>query len=228
MQQRSVLLGIIKAHVKDMGTITLLFLAIYLIGVPLVGTFVLSISDEAVQFPLDGFALASFYQQTFVASCAIYMLVIGIIFPLMLGLHMSLGVTRREHTVGLLVVASLLSLVFALVWAIMQVLLFPVFDIKAVLTVFTLSLGSYLMSWVIVLGFQFRRVITGILGFVIVGLVGFPINLGIEQFVPETNFFNIEMGIYVYSWIELAGEALLIACFVAIIVLATKRIPIKS
>jgi hypothetical protein len=224
MPQRSVSRGLLKAFFKDMGTLSALFLVIYLAGVPLIGalTQLLQGNGFLFVFPLD-----AYYRDTFVWSCAIFMLVLGIIMPLYLGLNMFLGVTRREHTAALLIVGIALCLVFAVFGAVLQAF-FGNFYPPTILHGFVIVLCAYLVGWVIVLGFQFRRVTTAIGGFIAVAALSGLVGLVIAQFAPGSDFLNLEVGTYVSSGVELAGYAVLCLIFIAIIVPATNRVALKS
>jgi hypothetical protein len=228
MSQSSVFLGLIKAFIKDMVTVTVIFLAIYLFAVPLVGSVVASLINGEPRLAVGtAFPLNIYYQQTFMGACSIYMLVMGIVMPLYLGLNMSFGVTRREHTNALLIVGGALCLLLALLHVVMFAILGNLTAIS-VLASLAVILSTFLTGWIIVLGFQLRRVTTAILGFVIVIAFGLLVGFGVEQFAPNTFLFHFDVGVTLFSWVDIVGELILCACFAAIIVLATKRIPLKS
>jgi hypothetical protein len=159
--------------------------------------------------PLD-----AYYWATFVWSCSIFMLVLGIIMPLYLGLNMSLGVTRREHTSALLIVGTTLCLLFAVFGALLQTV-FGNYYLPTILHGFVIVLCAYLAGWVIVLGFQFRRVTTAIGGFIAVAAISGLVGFVIAQFAPGSDFLTLEVGTYISSWIELAGYAALCILFIA-------------
>jgi hypothetical protein len=226
MPQRSVSRGLLKAFFKDMGTLSVLFLVVYLAGVPLVGALIQLLQGNGFLFV---FPLDAYYRTTFVWSCAIFMLVLGIIMPLYLGLNMSLGVTRREHTAALLIVGVSLCLLFAVFDTVLQAF-FGIFYLLSIPTGFVVILSAYLGGWVIVLGFQFRRVTTAIGGFLVVGVLVSALTalVGVEQTVPGgfgIFLFGTELS---YAWPDIAGYAVLCALFIALIVPATKHVAIKS
>jgi hypothetical protein len=223
MPQHSTLLGMIKEFSRNIGLFALVYLAIYFAF----GVF------QAVLLPLlfpeqVGFAarFTSYCLLSFVSSSAVVMLVIGIIYPFMLSLHMSLGVTRREHALALLVIGVGLSLVFSLVNGLIH-LVFGSFTALSIPTAFVMCLSGYLGGWVIALGFQFRRVTTAILGFIIVVVLSLIVGLTIEQFAPTTLIMHFDADVSLATWVDVFGELILCVCFSAIILAATKHIPIK-
>jgi hypothetical protein len=213
----------IKEFSRNIGLLTLVFLTIYFAFGVFQAALLPLIFPEEMDF-IGRFT--SYGLVSYVGSCSILMLVIGIIYPFMLSLHMSLGVTRREHAIALLVVGAATSAVLSLINGILLLALGYLAPLSIPAT-FVMCLSGYLGGWVIALGFQFRRVTTAILGFVVLAALSLVIGFGISAFAPTTLIMHFDADIALSTGADILAESLLCACLIAIILVATKRIPIK-
>jgi hypothetical protein len=160
------------------------------------------------------------------ASAAIYMLVMGIIMPQYLELVMNHGATRKQHALGLLGAGIVMSCLLTIICAIVATI-FGDFDVSVAVHGLLVSFSCFMTGWVIVLGYQLRRVfaafLTTLFGIVMFGLVpqqssgtpGLTYLFGGDQLIPIASSMAIPIN--------------LLACLAlfAIILALTRRIAIK-
>jgi hypothetical protein len=91
-----------------------------------------------------------------IASNAIFLLVLGIIYPLLLAHYVAQGVTRREFALALMASALSIALFFAIFNVVFLALLYPEVLPHAP-SAAILPFASFLLGWVCVIGFQFSR-----------------------------------------------------------------------
>ncbi|MDR2493340.1 MAG: hypothetical protein LBD25_07810 [Coriobacteriales bacterium] len=146
------LAGAVRYLLKNMGTSTLWYLVIFtgvLVALQPLVTLLSKPDAESTQIALAIVA---------VNSNNIFLLVMGIVYPLMLELYMMFGVTRRQFARALLVAGAALSVALAVVsgvvaWATASL------DALALAGVLASNLLCFLLGWLAVSGFQLRRVL---------------------------------------------------------------------
>ncbi|MDR3053426.1 MAG: hypothetical protein LBU48_06160 [Coriobacteriales bacterium] len=141
--------------IKQMGLSTLFFLAIFAVVMVVINLMLTHVDV------LDANALLP-YSEVLPNSTAGYMLVMGIVMPLYLEILLGQGATRRQFAVGLLGASALIASALALVNVMIALVLADV----TVLSVLGWALGNwfyFLVGWLIVIGYQYRHVITAIL-----------------------------------------------------------------
>jgi hypothetical protein len=134
---------------KRMGMAALVFAGAYAVAM-----IVLKVVAIAAGFEKElDFAQMSDY------TAKIYMLVIGIVCPLVyFNLYVAAGVTRRQFTAGMLAVAAVMSACFA-------ILRMPLLMAHGELTAMSVTASAlygmlaFLVGWTAVIGFQFMRAI---------------------------------------------------------------------
>jgi hypothetical protein len=102
------------------------------------------------------------YLQAFANASCIYLLVMGIVMQSYLETLLNFGLTRRQNTYALLLVSVLMAFAFALISSLVGVLLGE-FDPLWGIQLFAANWMSYLLGWLIVIGYQYRRVLAAIL-----------------------------------------------------------------
>lgn len=106
-------------------------------------------------------------------SNRVFLLVIGIIFPLSLKNYVAVGVTRKQFALALSAAALALSVCFTVLYAVV-LLVSGTFSLSAIFTIFAFALFSFHVGWLAILGFQLKHLYT-----VIPGLVcAFTLNWG--------------------------------------------------
>jgi hypothetical protein len=101
------------------------------------------------------------YSEILPNATAIYMLVLGIVLPLYLEILMGQGATRHQFTVALLSASALTACALALINVVVA-LIFADFTVLSVLRWALSNWFFFLVGWLIVIGYQFRHVITAV------------------------------------------------------------------
>jgi hypothetical protein len=95
-----------------------------------------------------------------------FLLVIGIIMPIWTEPIVSMGATRTQYAVTLLIVGAILALCNWTIGLVAGLIEGSISNWMSVAWALIYAYGIYLLGWVASLGILFKRVITGILGFV--------------------------------------------------------------
>jgi hypothetical protein len=200
-----------------MGVSTLFFLAIFAVVIVVINLTLtrVDVLDENALLP---------YSEILPNSTAIYMLVMGIIMPLYLEILLGQGATRRQFAVGLLGASVLFACALALVNAVIAL----AFADATLLSIPRWALANwfpFLAGWIIVIGYQYRRVITGFAS----TLIGVCL-LTLSPLWPSYFNFNGMVPTLLGSVPALLSVAIGFAAslvLAVIILVLTRRIPIK-
>jgi len=192
---------------------TVMFFVFFAIFYSILGVIAIAIGEIPLGDVLEGFPLG------FIMSNAIFLLVLGIVFPLWLSYYVAQGVTRREYALGLMLSGLLLSLFFAVLNAVFLVCLPPGAFSPLDYTVVIFPFSSFLAGWVCVIGFQFSRWFLAAAGIIIAVVIIQFLPLALERLSVLLSL----QGSYLYP------AALLIITLAAAFILfrLTLRIPLK-
>ncbi|MDR0514357.1 MAG: hypothetical protein LBG81_04245 [Coriobacteriaceae bacterium] len=206
---------------KSMFLSTLFFVVIY--GLVLLGVSILVFYNTGGQEIRLGFSSEVAYDLAFFGASLIYLFVIGIIFPLILGYVFNYGVTRYQFSLALLCSGAIhcagLTVLLALLAAALGHL-----DAFALISGLVSLYFSYLLGWVIALGFQLRHVLTAAGGIVMVVLL--------TTSASQNPLFG-HAGLYLFPFmadplINFVVVLALTAAMAVVLPALSRRIPLKS
>jgi hypothetical protein len=201
--------SLLRLFVKPTVIFFVFFAVIYsIIGVIAITTGEIPLGDVIEGFP-----------PSFIMGNAIFLLVLGIVFPLWLSYYVAQGVTRREYALGLMLSGLLLSLFFAALNAMFLVCLPPGAFSPLDYTVVILPFSSFLAGWVCVIGFQFSRWFLAAAGIIIA--------VAIMQLLPMALERLSELLLLQGSYLYPAALLIITLATAFILFRLTLRIPLK-
>ncbi|MDR1185009.1 MAG: hypothetical protein LBK67_09460 [Coriobacteriales bacterium] len=151
----------------------------------------------------------------------VFLLVMGIVMPTYLETMLNFGLTRRQNTYALLLVSALLTLGFALIILLVS-LPSGGFGLLGSTLVFVNGWLSYLTGWFIVIGYQYRRVLTAFLTTAVGAALNFIL---LFQLAPLAQYTLVNQ---VEGSLAALGVSLLISLILIFAIIPlTSRIPIK-
>jgi hypothetical protein len=151
-------------------------------------------------------------------SSVIYLLILGIVFPLVyFPYYIEAGVTRRQFALGLFATAALFSFCLAALRVPLQIVAGnpdPLFASSGILTGTVYGAAGFLIGWTSVIGFHFMR--------------GVPIIAGILCAVAM--FFGLRFlsSLPVPPWAQLTLMALALCAAGLLLLQAVKRIALRA
>jgi hypothetical protein len=214
-----------------MMLVSVWFLGIFVLMMTLVWILVDRFAEN-VQEPL-------FLPNIFVNAMGIYLMVLGITWPLNLELMLNFGLTRHQHSFALLGAGAVLAafLVLLGVLARLFVASFTPFEVfTGFIYGFIYGCFLFLIGWFIVLGYQLRRVIAAILSTLIGAALFFlwqpPLLTlyGAASYGPLTTVFNLtepEITSLPFMVFMLLATMIFYVGLITTILLGTRRISIK-
>jgi hypothetical protein len=138
---------------RRMGAISLWYIGIFAVVV-LALTIVFEVFHIAGMIDITYTAGGDAY--VFANSNSVFLLVLGILFPLLsLEPLLAVGATRRQFAIGLLSAAAALAIGFAVICAVLD-LLAGSFSLPRLFTYLTDDILFFLTGWAAVIGFQIR------------------------------------------------------------------------
>jgi hypothetical protein len=156
---------------KQMGVALLWYLGIFAVAVAILQIiFMLTGVDTSTLIKANESGFTPFLTYTFTEIFAhsqrVYLLVLGITYPLLfLRYYLEAGVTRRQFALGLSVAAIALSLCFSAIYTGIT-LFIGIFSPSSMLSGIAHSVIYFFIGWLGVIGFQLQRVYTAALGII--------------------------------------------------------------
>jgi hypothetical protein len=214
---------------RSMGVATLWFLGIYaLVMAVLYPLIVIDVFDLFGRDTASPIRLS----ETVASASSIYLLVTGIVMPSYLETALSFGLTRRQNACALLLVSALLAFGLTLVSELVALVFAEPANFLWSIQAFLHGWFFYLIGWLIVIGYQYRRII----GALLTTALGVGLFFSLLAFTPSWSFVLGETSVLnsisegaLVSLLFLFSPFSLLACLALalVIVLLTRRIPIK-
>jgi hypothetical protein len=143
---------------KYMGRATLWYVGFFAVAIAIIQIVFFFVDNNGSPNPMR-------LSETTIISQRIYLLVIGIVYPLTVGEYLVVGVTRKQFAHGLSVSGFALSLCFCVLQAVLM-LLDGTFSPFTLLSGIAYGIFYFFLGWVAVAGFQLKRVYTAAIGLI--------------------------------------------------------------
>jgi hypothetical protein len=213
--------GAFICHMNNMGSPTLWFLGI--------ATLIAVLLSTGFRSPLEACLVL------IVGTSPVFLLVMGIVMPTYLESMLSFGVTRKQHATALLLSGAALTGGLALIAGI---LILPISGADPINypIAFTFAWFSFLIGWLISIGYQYRHVLTAFFS-TLIGVALFLLGPSWPHFllmrVPvDPLTARVSLGLLDISpananILSFASMALVIVILMPTVLALTRRIPIK-
>ncbi|MDR2197661.1 MAG: hypothetical protein LBO07_06845 [Coriobacteriales bacterium] len=223
-------------HMRVMGQSTLWFLGIMLLVVTVINVGFVSFS--IIPYPAEPLI----YPSAIAAASNVFLLVMGFVMPSYLESALSFGLTRQQHALALLLCGLAIAGGLALICVLLALPLSQ-FDLLQSVRFFLPFIHSwffFLVGWLIVIGYQYRRIVTAILstllGIAVLAFGSFWIEwlrmsplavddtsvLHLQPLLQAVEFGGVYLGI-----LNLAITIVLIIILMPTVIALTRRISIK-
>lgn len=224
---KSMSLAVSKTMLRNLGSAALIYLCVVIcmgITIAIISNIaVLEIAEEDVA---DIFiAIPQF--------TAIFMLVVGIVFPLVYQKYFtSMGVNRKQQTQGTLIAVVVCAFGFTLIHLVAYLLLNALGCISLEFGTLPLRLLSdfiqfncfYFIGWLIAWGFGYGRIISAVPCL----LVGIVLVNQTSWFMNSTKIWNTTFSSFAPTWLGPSLVAIICVLLIVVLFALMKRLPFKA
>jgi hypothetical protein len=221
--------GTLIWYLYNMGSSTAWFL-----GIMALLTLLTSTAFAIFDPPSRPITVAAY--EMFAASSLLYQLVMGLVMPTYLESMLSFGLTRRQNALAMLVTSALMALGLSLLNNLLAIPL-GAFAPVQIVSMFLNEWLCFLGGWFIVIGYQYRRVVTAFLSTLFsVVLLGYSWSTRLLLMFPPAVDTHVELELWEVllaisetniDILNFAGTVLIIVILALAALFLTRYIPIK-